>query len=134
MSNAAVKKTEKTRPKKQIKSANEEKDDFRKLSDFYPVRRSKRQPISKLKDQETQQLREKIESKCHEGLEIRDIVGKGRGVFSNRHFNRKEFVVEYSGTLISFEEAKRREAEYAEHPDKFGCYMYYFSFKNKKYW
>ena len=34
------------------------------------VNRSKRLPISKLKHQETQQLREKIEMKCHEGLEV----------------------------------------------------------------
>ena len=66
--------------------------------------------------------------------QIRLIEEKGRGVFSTRHFNRKEFIVEYSGTLISYEEAKRREAEYVKEPEKYGCYMYYFVFKNKKYW
>lgn len=67
-------------------------------------------------------------------LQIRQIEGKGRGVFSTRHFERKEFIVEYSGTLISYEEAKKREAEYVKEPEKYGCYMYYFVFKNKKYW
>ena len=62
------------------------------------------------------------------------IEDKGRGVFSSRHFARKEFIVEYSGTLISYDEAKRREAEYIQEPEKYGCYMYYFVFKNKKYW
>ena len=62
------------------------------------------------------------------------IEGKGRGVFTNRPFARKEFIVEYSGTLISYDEAKKREAKYASEPDKYGCYMYYFVFKSKKYW
>ncbi|KAL5257465.1 hypothetical protein ACHWQZ_G012417 [Mnemiopsis leidyi] len=104
-----------------------------KLTDYFPVRRSKRQPLSKIKDLEYEQLKEKILNKCTDGLEIRQIEGKGRGVFSTRHFERKEFIVEYSGTLISYEEAKKREAEYVKEPEKYGCYMYYFVFKNKKY-
>lgn len=104
-----------------------------KLTDYFPVRRSKRQPLSKIKDQEYQDLVEKINSKSTDGLEVREIEGKGRGIFSNRHFARKEFVVEYSGTLISWEEAKKREEKYAKEPETYGCYMYYFSFKNRKY-
>lgn len=41
--------------------------------------------------------------------------------------------MEYAGDLISIDEAKEREANYAKDPTK-GCYMYYFSCKNKKYW
>ena len=55
-------------------------------------------------------------------------------MFSSKPFARKEFIVEYSGQLISYEEAKKREREYSLEPEKYGCYMYYFVFKNKKYW
>ncbi len=44
-----------------------------------------------------------------------------------------DFICEYSGELISFEEAKTKEAEYSKDSDV-GCYMYYFEHKSKKYW
>lgn len=52
---------------------------------------------------------------------------------ATKDFHRGDFIVEYAGDLISIDEAKEREANYAKDPTK-GCYMYYFSFKNKKYW
>ena len=65
--------------------------------------------------------------------QVVDVEGKGRGVVSTRVFSRGELVCEYSGELISHEEAKRREAEYGRDPS-IGCYMYYFTHKNKKLW
>lgn len=41
-----------------------------KLTDYFPVRRSKRQPLSKIKDLEYEQLKEKILNKCTDGLEV----------------------------------------------------------------
>lgn len=62
-----------------------------------------------------------------------EVEGKGRGVVSTRQFSRGELVCEYSGELISLEEAKRREEEYGRDPS-IGCYMYYFSHKSNKLW
>lgn len=64
---------------------------------------------------------------------MRDIEDKGRGVFATRPFTKNEFVCEYSGELISYEEAKKREKTYGDNVD-IGCYMYYLEWNNKKYW
>ena len=61
------------------------------------------------------------------------MEGKGRGIFTKRHFSRGEFVCEYAGELIDHDTAKEREKFY-EGKMEFGCYMYYFTFKNKKFW
>lgn len=63
-----------------------------------------------------------------------EFEGKGRGVIATQGFRRGGFVVEYAGDLIDLSTAKRREEEYAQRPDEFGCYMYYFTHKNKNYW
>ncbi|XP_063695041.1 N-lysine methyltransferase KMT5A-like isoform X2 [Bolinopsis microptera] len=130
---APTSRSARTKKEKEVKVSPKSEERCQKLTDYFPVRRSKRQPLSKIKDLEYEQLKDKILSKSTDGLEIRVIEDKGRGVFSTRHFARKEFIVEYSGTLISYDEAKRREAEYIQEPEKYGCYMYYFVFKNKKY-
>lgn len=64
---------------------------------------------------------------------MRMFEGKGRGVVAARKFLRGEFVVEYAGELITMEEAKKREAIYAQ-DENTGCYMYYFKHKNNQYW
>ena len=69
----------------------------------------------------------------HFFFQVRDILGKGRGVLSTKPFRQGDFVVEYYGDLIDVKEAKEREAEYAR-DTSIGCYMYYFQFKNKQYW
>ena len=61
------------------------------------------------------------------------MEGKGRGVISTRPFTKGELICEYSGELISHEEAKRREGVYLE-DSSIGCYMYYFNFKTRKLW
>ena len=62
-----------------------------------------------------------------------EVEGKGRGVIATRPFTKGELVCEYSGELISQDEARRREDEYAK-DSKIGCYMYYFEYKGKRWW
>ena len=52
---------------------------------------------------------------------------------STRPFAQGELVCEYSGELISHEEAQKREEEYSK-DSSIGCYMYYFTHKNNKLW
>ena len=65
--------------------------------------------------------------------QVKDFVGKGRGVVATAAFKRGDFVVEYIGDTIELEKAKKREKAYKDNPD-FGCYMYYFTYRNKPYW
>lgn len=65
--------------------------------------------------------------------QAREIDGKGRGVIATRDFAKGQFVVEYYGDLIDVTKAKELEAKYGMDPS-IGCYMYYFEFKNKRYW
>uniref|UniRef100_A0A8C3VA00 [histone H4]-lysine(20) N-methyltransferase n=1 Tax=Catharus ustulatus TaxID=91951 RepID=A0A8C3VA00_CATUS len=88
----------------------------RKVTDYYPVRRSSR----------------KSKSELEVVILIDYIDGKGRGVIATKHFNRGEFVVEYHGDLIEITDAKKREAVYAQDPST-GCYMYYFQYLSKTY-
>ena len=52
---------------------------------------------------------------------------------STRLFRKGELICEYSGELITAEEAKDREAQYALAPET-GCYMYYFEYMGRKMW
>ena len=64
---------------------------------------------------------------------VEDIQNKGRGVVATKPFRRGDFVVEYAGDRIDLKDAKEREANYSKKSD-IGCYMYYFTFKNRHYW
>jgi len=66
-------------------------------------------------------------------LQVHNFEGKGRGIVTNRHFSKGEFVVEYAGELIDLCEAKEREKSYAQDQNT-GCYMYYFKYRNNQYW
>ena len=66
-------------------------------------------------------------------LQVVDVEGKGQGVVSTRPFKHGELICEYSGELISYEEATQREADYAK-DHSYGCYMHYFNYKAKKLW
>ena len=66
-------------------------------------------------------------------LEVKEVGDKGKGVFSIRSRKKGDFICEYSGELISYEEARSREEKYAKDVDT-GCYMYYFEHRNTKYW
>lgn len=73
-----------------------------------------------------------IKNDIEEGLQIKHMEGKGRGIFAATGFNKAEFIVEYHGDLLELSEAKEREAKYALDPQK-GCYMYYFQYHTKTY-
>ncbi|XP_051924688.1 lysine methyltransferase 5Ab isoform X2 [Hippocampus zosterae] len=104
----------------------------RKVTDFFPIRRSNRKTQAELKNEEHKHLDDLIKKGIEEGMQVRVIEGKGRGVFAERLFKRGDFVVEYHGDLLELAEAKRREARYAQDP-QMGCYMYYFQYRAKTY-
>lgn len=66
-------------------------------------------------------------------FKVRVFPNKGRGIVTTRSFQRGEFVVEYTGDLISMAEANDREAKYSA-DDNTGCYMYYFKHNEQQYW
>uniref|UniRef100_A0A8D0L913 [histone H4]-lysine(20) N-methyltransferase n=1 Tax=Sphenodon punctatus TaxID=8508 RepID=A0A8D0L913_SPHPU len=104
----------------------------RKVTDYFPVRRSSRKSKKELQIEEKKRIDELIESGKEEGMKIDFIDGKGRGVIATKRFNRGEFVVEYHGDLIEITDAKKREVTYAQDPST-GCYMYYFQYLSKMY-
>ena len=122
------KKGKKTSSKKKEKS---EKTQTR-ITNIFPLRKSNRKTKSQQEKDEQARITKAIISKRFEGLEVRAIEGKGRGVFATRHFQRSDFVCEYSGELIGPNEAKKREKKYSE-DSSIGCYMYYLQCNNNKY-
>uniref|UniRef100_A0A8D2DIC0 N-lysine methyltransferase KMT5A n=1 Tax=Sciurus vulgaris TaxID=55149 RepID=A0A8D2DIC0_SCIVU len=94
----------------------------RKLTDFYPVRRSSRKSKAELQSAERKRIDELIESGKEEGMKIDLIDGKGRGVIATKQFSQGDFITD----------AKKREALYAQDPST-GCYMYYFQYLSKTY-
>jgi len=102
------------------------------LTDHFQVRRSERRLKTIEDDERKMALQKQILSGFEDGLEIRVLEEKGRGVFSSKKFNKGDFVCEYAGELIDVQEARMREAEYEETPEV-GSYMYFFEFKSKKY-
>ncbi|XP_069612026.1 N-lysine methyltransferase KMT5A isoform X1 [Ranitomeya imitator] len=104
----------------------------RKVTDYFPVRRSCRKSKKELETEEKQRIDELILNGTEEGMKVDVIAGKGRGVIATQNFQRGEFVVEYHGDLIETTDAKRREALYAQ-DSATGCYMYYFQYLNKTY-
>uniref|UniRef100_A0A672JTX5 [histone H4]-lysine(20) N-methyltransferase n=1 Tax=Salarias fasciatus TaxID=181472 RepID=A0A672JTX5_SALFA len=104
----------------------------RKVTDYFPVRRSNRKTQAKLKNEEQSHIDDLIKNNVEEGMQVKHIEGKGRGVFAVSGFRKGDFVVEYHGDLLDLTEAKKREAEYAQDPQT-GCYMYYFQYQSKTY-
>ncbi|XP_076434605.1 N-lysine methyltransferase KMT5A-like [Babylonia areolata] len=105
------------------------------ITAFFPVRRSDRRGMSsaevKVKSREME-IVEKIKAGCEDGLQVTEIEGKGRGVVATKEFHRDDFVVEYAGELVSITTARQREQLY-EKDEEVGCYMYYFTHRNKHY-
>jgi len=104
----------------------------RKVTDYYPIRRSNRRTKEELKNEEHRHIDDLIKNGIEEGLQVKHIEGKGRGIFAVNGFKKGDFVVEYHGELLDLAEAKAREAQYAEDP-KTGCYMYYFQYQSRTY-
>ncbi|XP_029572869.1 N-lysine methyltransferase KMT5A [Salmo trutta] len=104
----------------------------RKVTDYYPIRRSSRKSKAELKNEEHRQLDDLIKHGVEEGLQVKNIEGKGRGVFAVRCFKKGQFVIEYHGDLLHLTDAKKKEALYAQEPGT-GCYMYYFHYLSEPY-
>ncbi|KAM4578762.1 lysine methyltransferase 5Ab isoform 2-T2 [Fundulus diaphanus] len=104
----------------------------RKVTDYFPIRRSNRKTKTELKSEEHRHIDDLLKNDTEEGMEVKHIEGKGRGVFAVKSFKKGDFVVEYHGDLLDLAEARKREAQYAEDP-KTGCYMYYFQYQSKAY-
>ncbi|XP_013877943.1 N-lysine methyltransferase SETD8-A [Austrofundulus limnaeus] len=104
----------------------------RKVTDFFPIRRSSRKSKTELKCEQKKLLDDLITNGIEEGMEVQHIEGKGRAVFATRCFQKGDYVVEYHGDLLQITDAKKREAEYAQNPAT-GCYMYYFQYLCKTY-
>ena len=121
-----------------------------------PIRRSKRKPKKELLKEQMKEIEAKLLNTDDSTLDIKiaRIGNKGRGIVSKRAFAKGEFIVEYAGELISYEESIARchclicctnsvwkavtyflfrEAEYEKDPSK-GCYMYWFKHKGTDYW
>ncbi|XP_053659322.1 histone-lysine N-methyltransferase PR-Set7 [Anopheles marshallii] len=101
----------------------------KKITEFYPIRRSVRKTKKEVQVERDRDIEQAIGEGREEGLKIEHFEGKGRGIVTTRPFSKGEFVVEYIGDLISVSEAKQREQIYAK-DDNTGCYMYYFRHKN----
>ncbi|CAL1281226.1 unnamed protein product [Larinioides sclopetarius] len=102
------------------------------LTDFFPVRRSCRKPLPKVLKEKHKEIEDAILSGKEEGFEVKEFPDKGRGVVTLKALKRGDFVLEYYGELIDYEEALRRESVYAT-KENTGCYMYYFKSSDKRY-
>ncbi|KAG5272471.1 hypothetical protein AALO_G00165920 [Alosa alosa] len=104
----------------------------RKVTDYFPVRRSSRKSKTELECEEKKHIDELILKGIENGMTVQHIEGKGRGVFATQNFQKGQYVVEYYGDLLQITDAKKREAMYSQDPST-GCYMYYFQHLSKTY-
>ncbi|KAJ8931147.1 hypothetical protein NQ314_015976, partial [Rhamnusium bicolor] len=93
-----------------------------KLTEYFSIRKSDRRTKREIQEEKRRLLEFALRKGVEDGLEVRHIKGKGRGVFATKDFLRGEFVVEYSGDLIDMNEAYKREEIY-EQDENTGCYM-----------
>ncbi|VEN41249.1 unnamed protein product [Callosobruchus maculatus] len=103
-----------------------------KLTDYYQIRKSDRRTKREVQEERRKLLEYALRKGVEDGLEVKCIENKGRGVFTTRDFLKGEFVVEYCGELIDINEAYRREKKY-EMDENTGCYMYYFKYDGHHY-
>lgn len=102
------------------------------LTEYFPIRRSGRKTRSALAKERQKNVEDAILNGDEDGFKVTEFDNKGRGVTTIRPLRSGDFVLEYAGELIDHQEARLREQLYAA--DKsVGCYMYYFSCRNKQY-
>lgn len=104
-----------------------------KITNFFS--RAKRVPAAEKRKIAEEQLKFYLANEEDDKLEhivMKHVEGKGRGIFSTRPLQKGEFVVEYAGDRMSMEEGKTKEEEYKKDPE-IGSYIYFFSFKGKRY-
>lgn len=104
----------------------------RLITDYFQIRKSSRKCKSDIERERRERVERSIKEQIEDGLEIKLIENKGRGIFSTRSFERGEFVCEYAGEMITYKQAKKREEIYGLDPS-IGCYMYFFEHKSKQY-
>ncbi|KAI6173233.1 [Histone H4]-lysine(20) N-methyltransferase [Aphelenchoides besseyi] len=104
----------------------------KKITEFFPIRKSNRITGKALEIERMRHLEEIILSGSNEAdLQVAICGDKGRGLIALRRFARNEFVVEYKGDIVDYAEAVLREAKYAEDPS-IGSYMYFFKFGERR--
>ena len=64
---------------------------------------------------------------------MKDVKNKGKGVITTREFVKDEFICEYPGELITYQDALQREKEY-ELSGSVGCFMYFFRHNDQTKW
>lgn len=104
----------------------------RLITDYFQIRKSSRRCKSDIERERREHVERAIKEQIEEGLEVKVMELKGRGVFATRRFERGEFVCEYAGEMISYKLAKKREEMYSRDAS-IGCYMYFFEHKSKQY-
>jgi len=132
-----TKKDQIAKTKKKTKKITEDDDVVynggARITDFFEIRRSSRKPAKVIEEERNAAWKTYLKEERIDGLEIRDVKLKGRGIFSTRQFAKDEFVVEYAGDLITPKEAEKRDAKYSANTEKYGSYMYYFVHKGTKW-
>ncbi|MFH4977063.1 hypothetical protein AB6A40_003772 [Gnathostoma spinigerum] len=114
-------------------AAHENDTSSRKITEFFPVRRSNRKTSKQLEAEQNELLRQAIKTGRNEDyLDVYVCDVKGRGIRAGRAFRKNEFVVEYKGEIIDLQTAKLREKMYAEN-ENIGSYMYFFKHNNKSF-
>lgn len=98
------------------------------------IKRQKRLTKRQVDTEKLKNIQQLIRSEFEEGIEIRTIDDKGRGIFATKRFSRGEFVVEYSGDLINPTEARFRECLYASSDPSGSSYMFYFKYRETSFW
>uniref|UniRef100_A0A914HVB6 SET domain-containing protein n=2 Tax=Globodera TaxID=31242 RepID=A0A914HVB6_GLORO len=83
------------------------------ITNYFPIRRSKRMTTKEIEDLKTKQIKYFIDT------------GVSRSVRALKSFQRGEFVVEYKGDIINIKTAHSREQGYAC-DENVGSFMYYF--------
>ncbi|PAV58382.1 hypothetical protein WR25_23926 [Diploscapter pachys] len=104
-----------------------------KITEFFPVRRSSRKTGKQIELEEKDALKEAIYTLANEKhLEVYYDDAKGRGIKARREFFQGEFVCEYKGKLMEYNEAKELEEEYSQDAS-IGSYMYFFKHHSRRW-
>ena len=94
-------------------------------------RSSSRLRVKQMKTDPKREVSEFMDIVDTTNLEVKDFgEGKGRGIIAKSFIKEGSWVVAYRGSLITGEEAKKRELQF----DQEGCYLYFFKFQNKDMW
>lgn len=72
------------------------------------------------------------EENTTKNISVQHVPNKGRAVFADKAIAKGDFVVEYKGDLLTYNEAKKREKLYENDMSK-GSYMFYFKVNDVTY-